>query len=307
MPRVTVVIPTFGRPDLVCRAVRSVTNQTMLDLEIIVVIDGDDPVTVGSLAAIQDERLRWISHPEKRGAGQARDTGAEVASGEWVAFLDDDDEWLPEKLQEQLAVVSDEPAILAAVSKVVSSYGTFIRPYTPYDNHVPIDEWLFDRRTWTKGGEGFIQTSSLMLPRALLNVLKFTDTKQHEEWELVIRAVKQHGYKLKFPITPLVVYYVPEIRKSLSRDYTWRQSLIWAEGLGSLLTKRAFSGFCLNVTARMAAASGAREAFGPILAAAFRRGAPTPKQIFAFFYFWAVSTHLRLRVRALHQAQRDTH
>ncbi|MEP9400283.1 glycosyltransferase family 2 protein [Sphingomonas sp. VNH70] len=306
MPSVTVVIPTFGRPQLVCRAVRSVLAQTMADHEIIVVIDGDDPATREALGTIGDPRLRWISHDGKRGAGQARDTGAEAAAGDWVAFLDDDDEWLPEKLERQLAAVpADGRAVVMALSRVVSRYGTFIRPATPYDGRVPIDEWLFDRHSWTRGGDAFLQTSSLMMPRALFDVLKFTDTKQHEEWELVIRAVKQHGYALVTPPDPLVIYYVPENRNSLSRSYTWRQSILWAEGMGDVLTKRAFSGFCLTVVAQMAATFGAREAFGPLRRAAYAHGSPTPKQLFAFLYFRYFPTGLRWRLRAMVQGERS--
>ena len=305
MPRVTVVIPTFGRAELVCRAVRSVLAQTLTDFEIVVVIDGDDPATIAGLSSLGDARLRWISHEGKRGAGQARDTGAEAARGEWVAFLDDD-EWLPAKLERQLALApADGRAVLMTLSEVVSSLGSYVWPGLPYDGSIPVDEWMFDRRSWTRGGDSFLQTSSLMMPRALFDLVKFTDTKQHEEWELVIRAVKQHGYRLLTVPEALVIYYVPEQRKSLSLSYTWRQSIDWAVGLGPLLTKRAFSGFCLTVIAQMAAYRDAREAFGPLLRIALRKGAPTSKQLFAFAYFWLSPTQLRLKLRAVLERRRS--
>jgi glycosyltransferase involved in cell wall biosynthesis len=303
MPLVSVVIPTFGRPELVCRAVAGVLAQTVAKLEVIVVIDGDDPATRSALAALKDDRLRVISHDGKRGAGQARDTGADAARGEWVAFLDDDDEWLPGKLAAQLAAAPAEPAILMTLSRVVSAAGVFVRPAEIYDNRMPVDEWLFDRRTWTKGGESFLQTSSLMMPKALFALARFTDTKQHEEWELVIRAVKQHGYRLVTADEPLVVYYVPETRKSLSRTYTWQQSIIWAVGMRAVMTRRAFSGFCLTVVAQMAATNGKRAAFGPLLWNAFRYGAPTAKQLFAFAFFFLSPQDIRHRLRAWMQAE----
>ncbi len=304
MSRVTVVIPTFGRPQLVCRAVRSALAQTMTDHEIIVVIDGHDPATREALATIGDPRLRWISHDGKRGAASARNTGAEAAAGEWVAFLDDDDEWLPEKLERQLAAVpAGGRAVVMALSRVVNRYGTIIRPLAPYDGSVPIDEWLFDRRHWTGGEDGFLQTSSLMMPRALFDTVKFAVTAQHEEWELVLRAVKQHGYALVTPPEPLAIYHVPENRHSLSLDSKWRESILWAEGMGDVLTKRAFSGFCLTVVARMAATYGARDAFDPLRRAAFAHGAPTAKQLFAFLFFRYFPTGLRWRLRALSQGE----
>lgn len=305
MPLVSAVIPTFARPELVRRAVATVLAQTIRDLEVIVVIDGDDPATRSVLAAVRDDRLRVIGYPEKRGAGRARDAGADLAAGQWVAFLDDDDEWLPGKLAAQLAAAPADPAIIMTLSRVVSATADFIRPAEIYDERVPVDEWLFDRRTWTRGGESFLQTSSIMAPKALFGLTRFSDTKQHEEWELVIRAVKEHGYRLVTVDQPLVIHHLPENRQSLSRTYTWRQSIRWALGMRAILTPRALSGFLLTVVAQMAATNGRRGAYGHLLASALRHGAPTAKQLFAFGYFFVSPVHFRHRIRAWMQADHD--
>jgi glycosyltransferase involved in cell wall biosynthesis len=304
MPLVSVVIPTFGRPDLVRRAVSTVLRQTFTDLEVIVVVDGPDLATEGVLAAIDDARLRVIVHPSNRGAGAARDTGAATASAEWVALLDDDDEWLPDKLTAQLAMVPHEAAVLMTLSRVVSATSEFIRPGQIYDERLPVDEWLFDRRTWTKGGQSFLQCSSLMMPRRLFDLVRFADMKQHDDWEFVLRAVKQYGYRLITVPQPLVIYHVPEIRASLSRTHTWRRSIMWALGLRTILTPRAMSGFLLTVAAQIAASFGRREAFGPLLAAARRYGAPTRKQLFAFAFFYLSPATMRRKLRAIMQAER---
>jgi glycosyltransferase involved in cell wall biosynthesis len=304
MPLVSVVIPTLGRPALVERAVRTALAQTMSDLEVIVVVDGDDPDTCATLAALADERLRVINHPHNRGAGAARDTGAAAAAGTWIALLDDDDEWLPGKLAAQLAAAPQEPAVLMTLSRVVSATGAFVRPAEPYREDIPVDEWLFDRRSWTRGGQSFLQCSSLMMPRALFGLLRFADMKQHDDWEFVLRAVKQHGYRLVTVGEPLVIYHVPEARASLSRTHTWRRSIRWALSLRAILTPRAMSGFLLTVAAQMAASFGQRDGFGPLFAAARRFGAPSARQIFAFAYFYASPVALRRKVRALMQAER---
>jgi glycosyltransferase involved in cell wall biosynthesis len=257
------------------------------------------------LAAVADARLRVIVRPVNRGPGAARDTGVDAANASWVAFLDDDDEWLPGKLAAQLSAVPDEPAVLMTLSRVISATSEFVRPGQIYDERMPVDEWLFDRRTWTKGGESFLQCSSLMMPRALFSVLRFAEMKQHDDWELVLRAVKQHGYRLITVAEPLVIYHVPEVRASLSRTHTWRRSIMWALSLRDILTPRAMSGFLLTVAAQIAASFGRREAFGPLLAAARRYGAPTPKQLFAFAYFYASPATVRRKLRAIMQAERD--
>ncbi len=303
MVLVSVVIPTFGRPELVCRAVRSALGQTMRELEVVVVIDGDDPATLAALETIDDPRLRHLSQPQKRGAGHARDTGAAASRGEWVAFLDDDDEWLPEKLQRQLAQAEAHggPAIVMSVSRVVSRFATHQRPETIYDNRQPIDEWLFDRDSFTKARGSFLQTSSLLFPRQLLDRLRFADAR-HEEWELAIRAVKQEHHALLTDPEPSVIYYIPEKRKALSLAYTWHPSLDWALANRALLTRRAFSGFCLTIAGEMAAGERDWSAVPKLLAAAFRHGAPTAQQLTAFFLYWFFPSTLRRRLRALKPA-----
>lgn len=306
MPLVSVVIPTFGRPDLVRRAVDTVLAQTMTDLEVIVVVDGDDPPTQAALGAISDPRLRVIVQPTKGGAARTRDAGALAATGDWVAFLDDDDEWLPEKLERQLAVAPSGPVILMARSRVVTPTGTFVRPSDAYEGPEPIDEWLFDRRHWLKGGPGFLQTSSLMMPRALFDRLLFRDTRQHEEWELVIRACKELGYALVTAPEPSVIHYDGFAGASLSKSYTWRRSLEWANDMGSLLTRRAYAGFLLVTVARaLAAYGGDRAGFVALLRAAVRRGRPTARQMFAFAMLVGVPDGARRRLRARAEAARD--
>ena len=305
MPLVSVVIPTFGRPDLMRRAVQTALSQTVRDIEVIVVIDGDDPATRAELASIRDDRLRISSHPTQQGAGAARDRGAAEATSDWVALLDDDDEWLPGKLAAQLAAVPAEPAVLMTLSRVVSATAAFIRPGEAYDESIPVDEWLFDRRTWTRGGESFLQCSSLMMPRALFGLIRFADMQQHDDWEFVLRAVKQHGYRLITVAEPLVIYHMPELRASLSRTHTWDRSILWAVNLRPIMTRRAMSGFLLTVAAQMAASFGHRDGFGPLFRAAWRYGAPTPKQLFAFAYFFASPVRLRKRLRAVLQAERS--
>lgn len=306
MPQVSVVIPTFGRPELLTRAVRSVLAQTMSDLEVIVVNDGVDPPTIAALEAIGDPRLRWIAHGQQRGAGQTRDTGADAALGEWVAFLDDDDEWLPEKLEKQLAVAPvGKPAVLMTLSHVVTPVGSFVRPGDPYRSEQPFDEWLFDRRSWWKGGETFLQTSSIMMPRVMFETLHFRDTKQHEEWELVIRAVKQLGYALITAPEPLVIHYVGQPRPSLSKTYTWKRSIEWIDGMSDLVTPRAYAGFCLTSVGQAAANSGDYSAFVPLLSAAFKHGRPTARQMNAYLFAWLLPMGFRRRLRARLQGSKD--
>lgn len=86
------------------RAVASVLAQTYGDLEIIVVDDGSHDQIASVLEAFGDARLRYIRHASRRGASAARNSGLRESHGDYIAFLDSDDEWLPTKIERQLEV-----------------------------------------------------------------------------------------------------------------------------------------------------------------------------------------------------------
>ena len=102
LPKVSVVIPTHDRAHLVGRAIRSVLAQTFQDFEIIVVDDCSVDNTKEVVQSLADSRIRYLRHEINRGGSAARNTGIGAARGEWIAFLDSDDEWLPKKLEKQL-------------------------------------------------------------------------------------------------------------------------------------------------------------------------------------------------------------
>lgn len=110
---VSVVIPTHNRADLLPRAIKSVQAQTYQDLEIIVVSDGSTDNTKEVVEALskEDSRIRFVEYHPGRGGNIARNTGIENAAGEYVAFLDDDDEFFPTKLEKQVAVMESDPEI----------------------------------------------------------------------------------------------------------------------------------------------------------------------------------------------------
>jgi glycosyltransferase involved in cell wall biosynthesis len=100
--RVSVVIPVFERQALGERALRSARSQAVDGMEIVVVDDASDPAFELPADLAADGVIRTVRHEENRGAGRARDTGVAAAKGEWIAFLDSDDYWLPGTLAPRL-------------------------------------------------------------------------------------------------------------------------------------------------------------------------------------------------------------
>ncbi|HEY3033517.1 MAG TPA: glycosyltransferase [Streptosporangiaceae bacterium] len=102
MPKVSVVIPTRDRSGLLALTVRCALRQRGVDLEVVVVDDGSTDDTAGMLRRLGDPRVHLVRHATPMGVSAARNAGVEAARGEWVAFLDDDDLWAPDKLALQL-------------------------------------------------------------------------------------------------------------------------------------------------------------------------------------------------------------
>jgi glycosyltransferase involved in cell wall biosynthesis len=115
MPSVSVIIPTYNRPFFLRSAIESVFNQTFQDFEIIVVDDASDCSAQELLSGFKDIRLRYIRHDYNKGEAASRNTGITNSSGEFLAFLDDDDEWLPDKLTLQVDLLEKAPLKVGAV------------------------------------------------------------------------------------------------------------------------------------------------------------------------------------------------
>jgi O-antigen biosynthesis protein len=101
-PLVTVIIPTYNRADLLPRAIESVRAQTYTHWELFVVDDASTDTTPDVVGRIVDSRVHYVRHSENRGGSAARNTGLAQAQGDYIAFLDSDDEWLPTKLEKQI-------------------------------------------------------------------------------------------------------------------------------------------------------------------------------------------------------------
>ncbi len=105
---VSVVIPTHDRRDLVGRAIDSVLGQSLPPAEVIVVDDGSGDGTADWLQRAYPQ-VRLLALSQNRGVSHARNRGIEAAGGDWIAFLDSDDEWLPDKLAAQREALSGDP------------------------------------------------------------------------------------------------------------------------------------------------------------------------------------------------------
>ncbi len=106
-PEVSVIIPTYNRGNLIARAIQSVLKQTHQNFEIIVIDDASADNTKEVIQSFNDSRIKYIKHQVNKGGSAARNTGIKIAQGKYIAFLDSDDEWLPEKLEKQVKKIKE--------------------------------------------------------------------------------------------------------------------------------------------------------------------------------------------------------
>jgi glycosyltransferase involved in cell wall biosynthesis len=240
-PSVTVVIPTYRRADLVVRAIASALRQTYEPLEIIVVSDGPDAATEEAVERLADPRVRLIVLSEKGGGCAARNAGIAAAAGKWMALLDDDDEWLPEKLAKQIAIVEESGLrhpIAACRVLVNRGISNEVWPTRPPAANEPLSEYIFCRSRMAQG-EGLFITSMLLASRELLLQVPFrTDVARHQDTDWLLRATQVAGTGLVWAWEPLMIFNLEVTRTSVSRSPSALPSIQWERG-NQLLTRKA--------------------------------------------------------------------
>lgn len=117
-PSVSVIIPVYERAEQLKVAIKSVLDQTFENFELIIVDDGSGPTVRKAVLFFKDDRIKFLEHPTRQGAASARNTGINWAKSSFIAFLDSDDFWLPNKLETQLTFMCKNYGCRACVSGV---------------------------------------------------------------------------------------------------------------------------------------------------------------------------------------------
>ncbi len=186
VPEVTVVIPSRDRCQLLLRTLGTVLWQENVDLEVVIVDDASSDDTPDRLAEIDDPRVRVHRHPEPLGVGAARNRGIAVARGTWVAFLDDDDLWAPEKLRAQLDAAIHNDAAWAFGSAVHFVDGPRLWTLQPAPASVTVHGGLVWRNLVPAGASNVVAHR-----RALERTGAFDPTLHHlADWDLWIRLAE---------------------------------------------------------------------------------------------------------------------
>ncbi len=253
-PLVSVVIPTRNRATLAARAVRSALSQSYSKIEVIVVVDGGDPSGYEDLRAIPDSRLRIQVLPRSAGGGEARNIGIRQAAGEWIALLDDDDEWLPGKLSQQMAVAArtTEPdALICCQYFQRTGRGQIVRPTRGPRAHQPISEYLFCEVPFFGARFTFLQTSTWLAPRDLFLRIPFDPAvRMNDDTDWLLRAIYDPVQQITIVPEPLSIYHCEASHERMNTSPIENQagetSLRWARSRRGLFTPKAFTSFLVT-------------------------------------------------------------
>ena len=109
-PIVSVIIPTYNREEVLPRAIKSVLNQIFKDFELVIVDDGSTDNTKDVVKNFNDDRVKYF-YQKNQGVSAARNLGIKKARGKYIAFLDSDDEWLPEKIEKQISLFKNNTSL----------------------------------------------------------------------------------------------------------------------------------------------------------------------------------------------------
>jgi len=274
--------------------VGSVLAQTIAEIECIVIIDGPDAATLQALDEIEDSRLRVVALAETVGGCEARNLGARAARGEWVALLDDDDEWLPCRLEKQLAAAAEstKPVTMVA-SRFLDRGGAgddLLRPHKFPREGQPISDFLWCEVSCLGGIVGFPQTSTWLLRRDFLLEVPFTKgLKVLQDLDWLLRGYRHPRMRAVFIAEPLTIFHNEQTRQRVTKRIDWQYCRQWAMENRHLFTPKAFGFFlviyCINPAAQQGA--GWRE-MKPVLEEARRFGKLNAKLVGLCFLYVCV-------------------
>lgn len=246
---ISVVIPTLGNIIYLERSIKSILNQTYPVKEIIVVADKYTENTKEYLENLKNKNkviIKVFYNEISCGGSEARNIGIRNSSSEWIALLDDDDEWLPKKIEKQVNSIrdsADSDAVFCSLFYLDNGKQLKKYPNHNYLNKYDLGYYLFGIRF----GKGFgaIQTSSILAKRNTFLEVEFSKGLiKHQDWDWLLR-VHNFGKRNIVQIPEVTtIYHVPKNNRSnVSRVNRWRFSEQWIRGYKDIISKKAYSNF----------------------------------------------------------------
>ncbi|WP_052353764.1 glycosyltransferase family 2 protein [Neobacillus jeddahensis] len=181
---ISVVIPTYNRADLLPKAVKSVLEQTLQPLEIIIVDDLSTDNTKEVVESFQNEKITYVLNSRTKGANGARNTGILMAQGDYIAFQDSDDIWLPTKLEKQMNYINNnQETDMCFCSLKIENFGRVVPKRSVRSEEI---------HSLLKRGN-FISTQTIFIKTAIAKKVLFDENlMRYQDWDFCLRVSESY-------------------------------------------------------------------------------------------------------------------
>jgi teichuronic acid biosynthesis glycosyltransferase TuaG len=198
---VSIITPNYNGVAFLAQTIKSVLDQTYTNWEMIIVDDcsNDNSSAIVQRYAENDKRIKFTQLEKNAGAAITRNKAIELAQGAYIAFLDSDDLWLPDKLEEQLRSMEAKKSTFSH-----TSYALFDEKNNPLNTRTICSEWITNKDLVKYN---WIGTSTVMYNAAVLGKHYMPDLRNRQDWALWLRLIKYSGEAL-FVDKPLTKYTV---------------------------------------------------------------------------------------------------
>ena len=186
--KISVIIPTYNRKNIIGKSIKSVLNQTYTNLEVIVVDDGSSDHTEEVIKKIKDERIKYIKLTENNGGSNARNIGIKQATGKFISFQDSDDIFYHEKLERQMNNIINKKSNLdfCKIKVIFNSSRSHFVPNQNQEKNI-ISGNIFNELI-SRGN--FISTQSILVRKNFIEKFYFdTQMPRLQDYELILRMI----------------------------------------------------------------------------------------------------------------------
>jgi glycosyltransferase involved in cell wall biosynthesis len=245
-PIVSAILPTYNRGRLLRDAVESVVRQTFVNWELVIVDDGSTDGSTSFVSELADRRIRVTNIAHSGSPARARNAGVDVASGEWITFLDSDDVWLPQKLELQITALREQSACgwsctgFGFIDEVGAP--THQRAGRPYQ---PVSGWILDELLGGVAGLT-VALQTVAVRRSLLaEVGEFDDALvPREDFDLILRLARRSQIlALRDPLT-LIREHTGRTTARMSTAYLFEQGARMFQKAAGVETDRRRRAWC---------------------------------------------------------------
>lgn len=277
-PTISVVSPFYNRRSCLADVISTLARQTFSDFEFIIVDDGStDGLAEAAVTLSARFPIRFVRLQSNRGAAAARNAGIDAAKGRYVAFLDSDDSWHPEKLERQIRQLKSADSNLVSLTRqCVRARRNYIFPRQVMSSEDTVGSYLFLRG-------GVIQSSMIMLARSLAERVRFEEgSRGHDDWSFALR-LEEAGARFAMLEQPLTIYNDLPGRERRSPSYSATR-LAWLSERRPLLGDAPYWAAVAAVASHLSSSSDIRPLH--LIGSAYREKAIGPGRAFYYGLTW---------------------